>query len=437
MPAGWEDQNQTRPRFVPVRSEERETHNPLKRYQEARHFDTVCMAVMRAPRREEDFCRKTVLCRIIHRGGIRVCGGGRGWAVHSDDMGKSSRAQSASAATGVPEAAAAAQQAAATPLDDLDKILEVLATLTPKLQTVAAALRSHDSNQKAALDEKDKRIAQLEELVQEANARDQRSRVIHEEFEQRLSDEQRRWTERHAALAADLSKGTRTAGSIGPVIGGGLGSAGGGGAGQKQGSREPSPSRRMSNKAQRPDKAEPEISTLLPIKSAVAVSPKLAGAGAAVAANTPQTVGKTAPSLLASLDALAPAPAAAVPRPAARGASASPPAKASPSSVAGGGSAMSRDTLLAAGATPRGTPRAPSPHQQRSLPFAAKQPGESRTPRGAGSPPPPASKSAPLDAAPSALSLLMTSPPETPGRGRPSPPGANSARGAAGKHGSS
>ena len=51
---------------------------------------------------------------------------------------------------------------------------------------------------------KDARIAQLEELVAEANARDTRSKMIHEEFEKRLSDESQRWAERHAALISGM-----------------------------------------------------------------------------------------------------------------------------------------------------------------------------------------------------------------------------------------
>ena len=100
-------------------------------------------------------------------------------------MAKGGRLQSA-AGSGAANAQQSASPCASAPFDDLDQILEMLAAALPRLQAVAIALRARDSSQKEALDAKDQRIAQLEELVQEANARDQRSRLIHEEFEKRL-----------------------------------------------------------------------------------------------------------------------------------------------------------------------------------------------------------------------------------------------------------
>ena len=98
-----------------------------------------------------------------------------------------------------------------TPFDALDVIFAELSALAPRLQAVTGALRARDADLERQIQNlqeqsasKDARIAQLEELVAEANARDTRSKMIHEEFEKRLSDESQRWAERHAALISGM-----------------------------------------------------------------------------------------------------------------------------------------------------------------------------------------------------------------------------------------
>ena len=88
----------------------------------------------------------------------------------------------------------------AAPSDDLEAIADLLSTAVPRLQEAARALRAQENNQREAIQEltlqsaaKDARIAQLEALVAEADARSERSRAIHVEFEKRLLEEQQRW----------------------------------------------------------------------------------------------------------------------------------------------------------------------------------------------------------------------------------------------------
>ena len=104
-------------------------------------------------------------------------------------------------------AAASLPPPVSTPYDEVDAILAALSTLAPRLQDAVSALRvreqsllqAHEAEVQqlgAQAAAKDARIAQLEDLVAEANARDTRSRAIHAEFERRLMDEQQRWQER-------------------------------------------------------------------------------------------------------------------------------------------------------------------------------------------------------------------------------------------------
>lgn len=117
--------------------------------------------------------------------------------------------------------AAASAAAAASPFDDLDEIANILGSLVPKLQEATRALRARDSKQQKTFEElssqvaaKDARIAQLEALVAEANARSERSRAIHAEFERRLLDDEQRW-QATLANSQGLSAGIATVAMMG------------------------------------------------------------------------------------------------------------------------------------------------------------------------------------------------------------------------------
>lgn len=214
----------------------------------------------------------------------------------------------------------------------------------------------------------------------EANGRDQRSRGIYEEFEKRLGDEQKRWAERHAAVAADMN---RAAAQKPPD------------ASAQSSSRGNSPQRKpgAGNKAQRGDGAGVE-GALVPVRSntAATTSPALKTPPAKATTaplDSTQAAMRAAPRqglmVLAGSDgshaaAVAAAGSPLAPRGSARGTPppGGTPTKALPAPTSSG----SRETVLTAAATPRGgtqpllrptlisggTPRSKSPNAAGSQP---------------------------------------------------------------------
>lgn len=233
---------------------------------------------------------------------------------------------------------------------------------------------------------------------------------------------EKRWAERHAALAADVSKAQKvvTAGATGAM------------------QQQPPPAKRPSgSKAQSPsqqqklDKAESspgeQLADALVLFSKASATPSPKGVR--------REAGGALPLLLAAPTATLDAPGGPpAPRATARGAPSAPkqPAQATAASTALAGGAISRETVLSTVATPRGTERG-TPPAAAKVParFGAKS-SDGKTPRSASTPPSASSQGAPattpasLPATPSVASQPPG--PETPGRSRA---GATSARGPA------
>ena len=284
------------------------------------------------------------------------------------------------------------------PIDDLD-------ALVSNLQAVVKAVRLRDNSQREhvqqlenAVAAKDVRIQQLEELVTEANARDMRSRSIYEEFERRLGDEQKRWAERHAAVAAASAQkaqpevqqpsasvqknaAQRRPGAKAQRLDGSAR-----GEGQNTTGEQPLASpggTRKSEGAIVPLRSTSTTSSTMPTPTAKTPPPKAISGALDAAATATRTGPRQGLMMLTE----ASAPAASAP------AGSTPPAKASAGTASSASFSAGRETVLTTVATPRGAsnqqPRAAFPGGSPTVTGAVRTPRSMSKPPSVASPPPP------------------------------------------------